>query len=200
MLGLPSTTEVNRRFPKGAFYSHLRVDKRTRGEFVDGIERIVLANTVKPGTANVTDGVRVHEIMVFLVELKSPRIPERALEAIDSANPSPKVFICRSGGDSTAALFRRGIRKFEGEPGMSLSAGNLDDIWDGYVSERIFGEKTEGDLDARIVREERIAEMRNEVEELDRKCRKCRQINKRNALFSELKAKQAELARFEEGE
>ena len=200
MLGLPSTTEVNRRFPKEAFYSHLKVGKRSRGEFVEGIDRIMLANTVKPGTANVANGRRVHEIMVFLVELKSPGIPERALAVIDSANPSPKVFLCRYGGESTTILFRRGIRKFEGEPGMSLSAGSLDEIWDDYVSERIFGEKTEGDLDARIVREEKVAEMRSEIEQLDQKCRKCKQINKRNALFAELKARQAELARFEKGE
>jgi hypothetical protein len=200
MLGLPSTTEVNRRFPKEAFYTHLKVDRKTRGEFVDGIERIVLANTVKPGTANVVDGKRVHEIMVFLVELKSPSLPERALEAIDSANPSPKAFVCRYGGESTTVLFRRGTRKFEGEPGMSLTAGDLDEIWDDYVSERIFGERTEGDLEARIAREEKIDKMRAEIEELDQKCRKCRQINKRNALFAELKTKQAELARFEKGE
>jgi hypothetical protein len=200
MLGLPSTTEVNRRFPKEAFYSHLKVDRRTRGEFVDGIERIVLANTVKPGTANVADGDRVHEIMVFLVELRTAGIPERALEAIDSANPSPKAFVCRFGDESTTVLFRRGCRRFTGEPEMSLSGGNLDEIWDGYVSERIFGERTEGDLDSRIAREEKIRAMRAEIEDLDRKCRKCRQINKRNALFAELMAKKAELAEYEKGE
>ena len=200
MLGLPSTTEVNRRLPKEAFYSHLKVDRRTRGEFVDGIERIVLANTVKPGTANVADGDRVHEIMVFLIELRTAGIPERALEAIDSANPSPKVFVCRHGEESTTTLFRRGFREFPGEPAMSISLDTLDGVWDDYVSERIFGERTEGDLDTRIARAERIAAMKEEVEKLDQKCRKCRQINKRNALFAELKAKRAELARFEKGE
>ena len=70
MLGLPSTTEVGRRLPKEAFYRNLKLDARTRGEFVHLIERITIANSVKPTTANTADGDNVHEIMVLNVELK----------------------------------------------------------------------------------------------------------------------------------
>ena len=63
MLGLPSTTEVGRRLPKEAFYRNLKLDARTRDEFVHLIESITIANSVKATTANLNAGERVHEIM-----------------------------------------------------------------------------------------------------------------------------------------
>lgn len=65
MLELPSTTEVGRRLPKEAFYRNLKLDARTRGEFVHLIEGITVTNSVKPTTANIADGDNVHEIMVL---------------------------------------------------------------------------------------------------------------------------------------
>lgn len=34
MLGLPSTTEIGKRFPKEAFYRHLKLDAKAKEEFV----------------------------------------------------------------------------------------------------------------------------------------------------------------------
>ena len=65
MLGLPSTTEVDRRLPKEAFYGNLKLNRKTRGQFVSQVERIVIANSIKATTTNVLDGENVHEILVM---------------------------------------------------------------------------------------------------------------------------------------
>lgn len=124
MLGLPSTTEVGRRLPKEAFYRNLKLDARTRDEFVHLIESTTIANSIKPTTTNLGDGGRVHEIMVLDIRLRGDAQPTRAIEAIASAKEV---------------------------------------------------------LEA-------------EIAKLDAACRKARQINRKNELFAQLKAKQRELS------
>lgn len=202
MLGLPSTTEVTRRnrLPKEAFYGHLKVDARTRDEFVSGIESIAFANAVKPATANVADGKRVHEIQVLRVELRQPDLPCLALGKIDESNRNPKVLVCTYGEAATTVIFREGMQSREGEPPMSLTFGTLDEVWDAYASNLIFGEPTGGDLDARIRYMRQLEALRAEVESLDAKCRKEKQIGKRNALFEQMRTKKNELKRLENEE
>lgn len=202
MLGLPSTTEVTRRnrLPKEAFYGHLKVDARTRDEFVGDIESITFANSVKPATANVADGERVHEIQVLRVELRQPDLPCLALGKIDESNRNPKVLVCVYGDDATTVIFREGMQAREGELPMSLTFGTLDEVWDAYASNLIFGGPTHGDLDARIRYMRQLDTLRAEVERLGAKCRKEKQINKRNALFDQMSAKKNELNRLESEE
>ena len=92
MLGLPSTTEVERRLPKEAFYRNLTLDTKTRYEFVRLIERIEVTNSVKPTTAALADGEHVHEIMLLNLELKGDEQPARAIEAIARAYSNMLVF------------------------------------------------------------------------------------------------------------
>lgn len=202
MLGLPSTTEVTRRnrLPKEAFYGHLKVDAHTRDEFVGGIESIMFANSVKPATANVADGERVHEIQVLQVELRQSELPRLALEKINESNRNPKVLVCIYGESETTVIFREGMQSREGELPMSLTFGTLDEVWDAYASQVVFGGPTDGDLDARIRYTRQLEAMKSEIERLDGKCRKEKQINKRNALFDQMRTKKNELKRLENEE
>lgn len=75
MLGLPSTTEVERRLPKEAFYRHLTLDAKIRRSFVDDIGAITVANSIKTATRGLADGEAVHEIMVVRLDLKGDAEP-----------------------------------------------------------------------------------------------------------------------------
>lgn len=200
MLGLPSTTEIGKRFPKEAFYRHLKLDAKAKEEFVSGIERITLANSVKPNTANVEDGMRVHEIMVFEVQMKNATIPKRALALIDGANANAIIFICEHEDHRHTVLFRCGYHSCDAAIELHLDSGNLDVIWNAYVSQLIFGNATEGDLDERIRTSQRKDELEHEVERLRKTCMKTKQIGKRNDLFGQMKNKQDELDALRKGE
>lgn len=197
MLGLPSTTEVGRRLPKEAFYRNLKLDARTRGEFVHLIERITIANSVKPTTANTADGDNVHEIMVLNVELKSEVQPLRAIEAIAGSNPHRLVFRCEP--SSTTYVLRRGLQASDSLDKLVLSGRTLDEAWDSICAQVIFGDTDGMELDTRIEWAKRVADLREEIARLDVACRKVRQINRKNELFVQLKAKQRELEELEEG-
>lgn len=191
MLGLPSTTEVGRRLPKEAFYRNLKLDARARDEFVHLIESITLTNSIKPSTANIDDGANVHEIMVIDVRLKSDAQPTRAIEAIASTNSHKLVFRTEPGG--VTYVLRKGMQSAESIDTLELNGRNLDAAWDSICSQVIFGDADGSGVDIRIDLAKRRDSLEVEIAKLDAACRKARQINRKNKLFVQLKAKQQEL-------
>lgn len=198
MLGLPSTTQVGRRLPKEAFYRNLKLDAKTRDEFVHLIESITIANSIKPTTANIDDGTTVHEIMVLDVRLKGDAQPTRAIEAIAAVNPHKLVF--RTEPTGTTYVMRKGLRSRDGLSTLVLHGKTLDVAWDSICAQVIFGDVDGSDIVGRIELAAKRAALEAEVAKLDAACRKARQINRRNELFAQLKAKQRELRQLEAGE
>lgn len=198
MLGLPSTTEVGKRLPKEAFYRNLKLDRRTHEEFVKLIDRITIANTVKPSTANLADGRNVHEIMFLAIDLKGSEMPLRAIEAIAKSNPHRLVF--HTLPDCMTYVVHGGMHSSGNLDRMILSGPGMDEAWDSIVSQVVFGDVDGRSIDARIGLAKRRAELEKEIAAFDRKCRREKQINKRNELFGKLREKQAELEALGKGE
>lgn len=191
MLGLPSTTEVGYRLPKGAFYRNLKLDARTRDEFVHLIESITIANSIKPSTANLDDGEAVHEIMVLDIRLKGETQPTRAIEAIATANPHRLAFHTEPGG--VTYVLRKGLRSQGGLDKLTLCGKTLDAAWDSICAQVTSGDDDGTDIDGRIELAAKKAALEAEVAKLDAACRKARQINRKNQLFAQLKARRREL-------
>lgn len=198
MLGLPSTTEVGRRLPKEAFYRNLRLDAKTRDEFVHLIERITIANSIKPMTANLADGERVHEIMLLSLELKGDEQPVRAIEAIARANSHMLVFYTEPGG--TVYVLRGGLHASNAVDRLVLAGKTLDAVWDSICAQVIFGDVDGKDVDGRIERAKQRANLEAEIKKLDSACRAAKQINRKNELFYQLKEKQRELDALDHAE
>lgn len=198
MLGLPSTTEVGRRIPKEAFYRNLKLDKKTRDEFVSLIERITIANSIKPSTANIKDGMKVHEVIVLSIELKGSDVPLRAIEAIAKNNQHRLVFRIESTG--ATLVVHNGTHISNTIEQIALRGSSLDAVWDSIVAQVALGSEDGKDVDARIATARRKAELEREIKTLDAKCRKEKQISKRNELFGRLREKEAELEALGKGE
>lgn len=191
MLGLPSTTEVGRRLPKEAFYRHLTLDTKVRDEFVRLIERIEIANSVKPTTVALADGVRVHEILLLNFTLKGDEQPVNAMKAIARANSHMLVFYTEPRG--TVYVLRSGLHSSSAVDNLVLVGKTLDEAWDSVCAQVIFRDTNGADIDARIVRTKQTADLRAEIAKLDAVCRAAKQINRKNELFYQMKEKQHEL-------
>lgn len=190
MLGLPSTTEVGRRLPKEAFYRNLKLDARTREEFVRLIDRITVANSVKPATANVADGERVHEVIVLAIDLKGDDVPSAALTKIAETNPHELVFAL---SDGSVAVWRGGLHARSGVDSLSIAGTTMDEVWDSFCAQVLFGDTDGCDVDARIEIVKRREALESSIASLDAKMRKERQVNRKNELFAQLRAKKREL-------
>lgn len=197
VLGLPATTEVDRRLPKEAFYRHMEVDAATRRDLTGGVASIIVANSIKPTTTNITDGKAVHEILVLKIDPKGERVPERAVRLVSDATPNKAVIVDGRSGDIAICEEGRLLEAQDVER-LALNGFDLDMVWDSMLAQVALGEFDGHDVWARIDRREKMDGLRAEASALNAKARKERQIARKNELFAQMKKKQAELRRLEE--
>ena len=93
MLGLPSTTEFNKRIPKQKFYDNLSVSPALKRVFVEQIQSVIWTNKLAPSTINISEGKEVTEIEVFRIVLSSDSLDESALRQMDKQIPYHILFV-----------------------------------------------------------------------------------------------------------
>ena len=98
MLGLPKTTDFNKRIPKEKFYENLIVTPTVKKCFVDQIKVIYWRNKISSSTTNLAPGTTVTEIEVFEVRLKTNLLDEGVLRQIDKEIPYHIVFLLEYDG------------------------------------------------------------------------------------------------------
>ena len=93
MLGLPQSTEFNKRIPKQKFYENITVTPVLKRIFVDQIKVIYWRNKVAASTVNLAPGKIVTEVEVFEVKLASAPLDEAVLRQIDREIPYHIIFL-----------------------------------------------------------------------------------------------------------
>ena len=74
MLGLPKSTEFNKRIPKQKFYENIAVTPAIKKAFVEQIRIIYWRNKIAATTLNLAVGEQVTEIEVIEIKLASLQI------------------------------------------------------------------------------------------------------------------------------
>lgn len=93
MLGLPQSTEYNKRIPKQKFYENLTLTPQVKRGFIDGIKLIYWRNKLAEDTVHIPKGERVTEIEVFEIKLSGPALDEAVLRQIDKEIPYHILFL-----------------------------------------------------------------------------------------------------------
>lgn len=93
MLGLPKTTEFNKRIPKQKFYENLPVTPVLKRAFVEQIRTIWWRNKIAAATVNLAPGEDVTEIEVLELRLNQPSLDESVLLQIDREIPYHILFL-----------------------------------------------------------------------------------------------------------
>lgn len=83
MIGLPKTTEFNKRIPKQKFYEKINISPALKKDFVEQIKMISWCNKIASTTTNLAEGKEVTEIEVFKIQLTSTEINKAVLYQID---------------------------------------------------------------------------------------------------------------------
>ena len=104
MLGLPKTTEFNKRIPKQKFYENLSVTPATKKAFTEQIKIIYWRNKLATTTLNLAPGEQVTEIEVLEVRLNAPDLDENVLRLIDREIPYHILFLLEYDGKYQAAV------------------------------------------------------------------------------------------------
>lgn len=206
MLGLPKSTEFNRRIPKQKFYENLTVSPALKRVFVEQIKVIWWRNKIAATTMNLAAGDTVTEIEVFEVCLSAPQLDEAVLRQIDKEIPYHILFLLEYDGTyqawtaykeaagSGTNVFKVGTYYHTGwieESALPLKLDglNTDKVYENFVRQ-IAGEtlsQTGETLKESVERDKRRQELQKQIAALQVKVRRERQLNKQVQLNAELK-------------
>ena len=213
MLGLPKSTEFNRRIPKQKFYENLSVTPSLKRIFVDQIKVIYWRNKIAATTMNLAAGETVAEIEVFEVRLASPQLDVSVLKQIDKEIPYHILFLLEHEGKYQAwtaykemAALGSGAFKVgtyyhtdwlpEQDLPLKVDGLNTDAVYENFVRQ-IAGDALQADraesLKESVERDARRQELQKQITALQAKVRKEKQLNKQVQLNAELKRLRKEL-------
>ena len=207
MLGLPQSTEFNKRIPKQKFYEHITVSPALKKSFVDQIRMIYWRNKVAATTVNLAPGTLVDEIEVFEIKLNSASLDEAVLRQIDREISYHIIFLLEYEGKLQAwtaykektptanAAFKVGKYYHtewmtEAELPIRIDGLNLDAVYENFVRQ-IAGDALKADsgesLKASVERDEKKKQLEKQIAALENKMRREKQLNRQMEMNAELK-------------
>lgn len=215
MLGLPKSTEFNRRIPKQKFYENLSVTPALKQIFVTEIKAIYWRNKIAAGTINLAAGEIVTEVEVFEVKLNVPQLDISVLKQIDKEVPYHIIFLLEYEGKYQAWTAYKeaaasGTNAFkvgtyyhtewlpeEALP-IRIEGLTIDKVYENFVRQiagqalKMEGERPES-LKESVERDNRRRELERQIAALQAKIRKERQLNKQVQMSAELRSLKKQL-------
>lgn len=208
MLGLPKSTELNRRIPKQKFYDNAQLSPAIKRAFVDQIRKITWKNKIAPATINLQPSEGIEELEVFEIQLNSNSINEAILRTIDKSIPYHILYVLEYEGKSQIWIpFKEksanGSYKtdlyyhtdWQGEENLNLTINGLTmrELYEGFVKQIAKDEivsndsQTNVNLKDSIEKSKKKKDLENKIAKLQAQVRKEKQFNKQVELHSKLK-------------
>lgn len=213
MLGLPRSTEFNKRIPKQKFYEQIEINPALKRIFIDKIRMIYWKNKLAATTLNIAAGERVTEIEVFEIRLTEPLLDEAVLKQIDKEIPYHILFLLEYDGKYQAWIgykeasesgknafkvtryYHTDWMEEENLP-LQIEGLNIDSIYDNFVRQ-IAGDELRADksesLKESVEKETLRLNLQKKIATLEAKMRKEKQLNRCMEINTELKRMRKEL-------
>lgn len=214
MIGLPKTTEFNKRIPKQNFYENMDISPVLKKVFVEQVKIIYWRNKIAASTTNLAAGTDVTELEVFEVRLNSPVLDDSLLRQIDKEIPYHILFLLEYDGKYQAWIGYKeaaasGNKAFkvngyyhtewfaEDELPLKLEGLNVDAVYENFVrqiaGDRLKTEASGESLKESVARDEQKQQLQKQITTLQAKIRKEKQLNKQMQMNTELKRIKKEL-------
>ena len=214
MIGLPKSTEFNRRIPKQKFYENISVSPSLKRVFIDQIKVIYWRNKVAATTMNLAAGETVTELEIFEVKLNGQQLDESVLRQIDKEIPYHILFLLeyeekyqawtayKEAAASGTNAFKVGTYYHtdwlpEDELPLKVEGLSVDKVYENFVRQ-IAGDalavSTSGEtLKESAERDEKRQVLQTQIAKLQKKIKSEKQLNKQMELNAQLKKLKKEL-------
>ena len=214
MLGLPKSTEFNKRIPKQKFYENMDISPALKKVFAEQVKIIYWKNKIAASTTNLAAGVDVTELEVFEIRLNSQALDDGLLRQIDREIPYHILFLLEYQGKYQAWIGYKeaaasGNKAFkvngyyhtdwleEEELPLKLEGLNVDKVYENFVrqiaGDKLQAENAEESLKDSVARDEQRQALQKQIDNLKAKIRKEKQLNKQMQMNAELKKLKKEL-------
>lgn len=216
----PKSAAFGRVLPKNKIYEHAGANTALKDLFVREVDQIVWRYKLAPETINLSATKSVAEIQVFDISLKTGKLDEAVLRAIDKAIPFPLIFELSHGGKRRAmAAYKRPseadsakwvISEYFATDWVAGTAAraplpvalNLGGLYDALLSglmpqqvQVALGQEPD-DIQTRVDRMEAIRAKTRDVDRIKARLGREKQFNKRVAINAELREAKLELERL----
>lgn len=207
MLGLPKSTEFNKRIPKQKFYENLSVTPAIKTAFTEQIKIIYWRNKLAATTLNLAPGKLVTEIEVFEIRLTSPDLDEDILRLIDREIPYHILFLLEYCGKYQAAMgykeaassgkaafkverYYRTEWLTEEELSLHLEGLTIDAVYENFIRQ-IAGDRLTSNknttLKDSVEQQKQQEQIEKQIAALKTKMKKEKQLNRKMELKAEIK-------------
>lgn len=206
VLGLPVSTEFNKRIPKQKFYENIAVTPAMKKAFVEQIRIIYWRNKIATTTLNLAAGEQVTEIEVFEVRLSAPDLDESVLRQIDREIPYHILFLLEYEGKYRAVIGYKeaavGKTAFkvdryystdwmdEDDLSVHLEGLTLDAVYENFVRQiagDVLVEENGTTLKESIEQQKQREQLEKQIVALEAKIRKEKQPRKKFELVQNIK-------------
>ena len=207
MLGLPVSTEFNKRIPKQKFYENIAVTPAMKKAFVEQIRIIYWRNKIATTTLNLAAGEQVTEIEVVEVRLSAPELDESVLRQIDREIPYHILFLLEYEGKYRAVIGYKeaatGKTAFkvdryystdwldEDDLPVHLDGLSLDAVYENFVRQiagEVLADKNGTTLKESVEQQKQREQIEKQIATLEAKIRKEKQPKKKFELVQKLSA------------
>ncbi|MGD9924100.1 MAG: DUF4391 domain-containing protein [Pseudorhodoplanes sp.] len=215
----PKSAAFGRVVPKNKIYEHAGANTALKDLFVREVDQILWRFKLAPETTNLDATSAVTEIQVFGISLKTGRLDEAVLRAIDKAIPFPLIFeLTWRGKRKATAAFKRPseadgskwvISEYfatewasEDAPREPLPVAlDLGALYDRLLTAMMpASAQISEHIQTRVDRMEAIRAKTRELERIKARLAREKQFNKRVAINAELRAAKQELERLTAGD
>jgi hypothetical protein len=193
MLGLPRSTQVNRRVAKEKLYQNASLTPQTRAMIKDQIESVFWRNKLADSTMAISAGETAPEIQIFEIQLRQKELDKRVLPAIAKAIPYKILFILVFGDEAQVWIEVSGtFYNTDWQPlggfALKFEGLNLDAVYENLVRQISGGRLgTEGDIEEAVDRDKKRQRLERDIVALEKILLREKQFNKQVVLNSELK-------------
>ena len=208
MIGLPKTTEFNKRIPKQKFYENMDISPALKKVFVEQVKIIYWRNKIASSTTNLAAGNDVTELEVFEIRLNRPVIDDILLRQIDREIPYHILFLLEYQGKYQAWIGYKeaaasGNKAFkvnryyhtdwmekDALP-LKLEGLSVDAIYENFVRQ-IAGDKLKTEIEGEslkesVDRDKQKQQLQKQIDKLKKKIKKEKQLYKQMEMNAELK-------------
>lgn len=214
MLGLPVSTEFNKRIPKQKFYENIAVTPAMKKAFVEQIKIIYWRNKIAATTLNLAAGEQVTEIEVFEMRLSAPELDESVLRQIDREIPYHILFLLEYEGryqavigykEATAGKTAFKVDRYystdwldEDDLPVHLEGLTLDAVYENFVRQiagDVLVEENGTTLKESIEQQKQREQLEKQIAVLEAKIRKEKQPRKKFEMVQKLNGMKGEQER-----
>ena len=207
VLGLPVSTEFNKRIPKQKFYENIAVTPAMKKAFVEQIKIIYWRNKIAATTLNLAAGEQVTEIEVFEMRLSAPELDESVLRQSDREIPYHILFLLEYEGKYRAVIGYKeaatGKTAFkvdryystdwldEDDLPVHLDGLSLDAVYENFVRQiagEVLADKNGTTLKESVEQQKQREQIEKQTATLEAKIRKEKQPKKKFELVQKLSA------------